>query len=259
VDKAGVKDSIRDLVADSILHVVEIFPSVEGEGLMIGVPTAFVRLFGCNVGCLTCDTPESWHPEFKVNAQEIATRDIFLTLMDLAYGVGRDTNSQKLKRVSITGGEPMLFPEEIYWLAVRLQACGLVVNLETSGTVFNTDVFGTVDTVSMDIKTPSSGHELNQNNIRTINEIYSRCRNLYLKAVVKDQEDLDFLLDNFGPILHSAPMKSIGRPLVLTPCVEMLDISPQSKCYEVQELILNWNKGYNIAIIAQQHKLLSYR
>ena len=49
------------------LRIAEIFASIQGEGTLIGVPSAFVRVSGCNLRCSWCDTPyASWNPEGPV-------------------------------------------------------------------------------------------------------------------------------------------------------------------------------------------------
>src|ERR1700722_8035561 len=48
----------------SPLNIAEIFYSVQGEGMLVGVPSVFIRLSGCNLRCTWCDTPyASWEPE----------------------------------------------------------------------------------------------------------------------------------------------------------------------------------------------------
>ena len=53
------------------MQVVEIFKSIKGEVALIGTPLVFIRLWGCNMKCIWCDTTYSWAPEFK----EITNRE----------------------------------------------------------------------------------------------------------------------------------------------------------------------------------------
>lgn len=251
---------------EDTLQVVEIFSSIEGEGLMLGLPTIFVRLFGCPVKCSTCDTPESWKPEFFDKTRKMKMVDIVNSVLELA-NVGAKKlsalNQLSITRVSITGGEPLLFPEEIILLSSTLQKIGFKTNLETSGTIFNRDAFLAFDTVSMDIKTPSSKYALTAEMVVAIRKGYFVADNLYLKAVIEDLNDLNWLLDNFSSILNLQSSKKL--PLVLTPCVapqgncEISAYRASYECASVQAMILAWNEGYNIAIIAQMHKLLSLK
>ena len=103
------------------LRIAEIFVSVQGEGQWVGVPSVFVRVSGCNLRCVWCDTPyASWFPEGEtVSIDEVSQR---VTEFDTRH-------------VVLTGGEPMLF-EGTQDLAERLVGSGHVVTIETAGTVF---------------------------------------------------------------------------------------------------------------------------
>ena len=103
------------------LRVAEIFSSIQGEGIWVGTPSTFVRVSGCNLRCVWCDTPyASWRPEGPVT-----------TVPQIVAEVRR----RGIEHVVLTGGEPMLF-EPIEELAAELKACGHVLTIETAGTVF---------------------------------------------------------------------------------------------------------------------------
>lgn len=103
------------------LRIAEIFTSIQGEGLRLGVPSVFVRISGCNLRCRWCDTPyASWNPEGPVLSVEQIVEDV------AARGV-RD--------VVVTGGEPMLFDAVVPLLA-SLKERGHFITVETAGTVF---------------------------------------------------------------------------------------------------------------------------
>lgn len=104
------------------MRIAEIFYSIQGEGVLTGVPSVFVRTSGCNLRCVWCDTPyTSWAPE----GPEMAVDDI-------ATEVARYPESA---HVVITGGEPML-SSGVVELAVRLKAAGRHITIETAGTVY---------------------------------------------------------------------------------------------------------------------------
>lgn len=103
------------------LNVSEIFTSLQGEGRYIGVPSVFVRLNGCNLRCVWCDTPyTSWKPEGS---------DWMLG------GLLAHIRRQGVQHVVITGGEPLL-QEGVVTLTERLTSMDFVVTIETAGTVF---------------------------------------------------------------------------------------------------------------------------
>jgi len=102
------------------LRISEIFTSVQGEGQWIGVPSVFVRVSGCNLRCVWCDTPyASWHPEGPVREVDDVVAEV---------------QAQGVRHVVVTGGEPMLF-EPTVDLVNALQAAGHVITIETAGTV----------------------------------------------------------------------------------------------------------------------------
>lgn len=103
------------------LRVAEVFTSIQGEGIWAGVPSTFVRVSGCNLRCVWCDTPyASWEPEGPVRE-----------VTDIVEEVGR----AGVRHVVVTGGEPMLF-EPTVELASHLKVAGHVITVETAGTVF---------------------------------------------------------------------------------------------------------------------------
>ena len=155
------------------MRICEIFHSIQGEGLMMGVPTTFIRTVGCNLRCEWCDTQYSMD-----GGEEMSLDSIMERIGDV-------------KHVCVTGGEPMLQPE-MPELLRRLVFAGKQVVLETNGSVDLSDVPGDpLMLISMDIKCPSSG--------MTDRMLYSNLsllsRKDQLKFIVRDDEDFDFALD----------------------------------------------------------------
>jgi 7-carboxy-7-deazaguanine synthase len=103
------------------MKIAEIFYSIQGEGMLAGVPSVFVRTSGCNLRCTWCDTPyTSWNPE---------GRD--MSIDQILGGV----HGHKASHVVITGGEPMI-ADEIVELTRQLKAANLHITIETAGTIF---------------------------------------------------------------------------------------------------------------------------
>lgn len=99
------------------MKIAEIFYSIQGEGMLAGVPSVFVRTSGCNLRCTWCDTPyTSWQPEGEERSVESITEQV------AGYGAAH---------VVITGGEPMIAPG-ITDLTRRLSQH---ITIETAGTV----------------------------------------------------------------------------------------------------------------------------
>ena len=103
------------------MRVSEVFASIQGEGILSGVPSLFVRLSGCNLRCVWCDTPyTSWEAE-----GEEWTLDRVLDWVK---------SYPSYRHVVLTGGEPMLF-SELEPLTRSLHELGLHITIETAGTL----------------------------------------------------------------------------------------------------------------------------
>lgn len=130
--------------------VVEIFDSIDGEGIRTGIPVSFIRLAGCNLRCSYCDTLYALFGEKEpCMYKEMTAEEIFDSLNTL------------FKRVTLTGGEPLAAAgagKLIEGLAER----GYEVNIETNGAA---DISGIAENTSLrrsvfftiDYKLPSSG------------------------------------------------------------------------------------------------------
>ncbi len=129
--------------------VNEIFLSIQGEGKYIGLPQVFLRLTGCNLRCKWCDTPQAIDPK---NGTEKSVDEVM-----------KEIETYRIKSVCITGGEPMLQPEELQILVKKLKNRDYFIILETNGTLYDSDIFNAVDCVSMDIKPPSSKEKSDEN------------------------------------------------------------------------------------------------
>ena len=152
------------------MRICEIFRSIQGEGLQMGLPTVFVRTVGCNLRCSWCDTGYSFE-----GGSEMALEDIVAEVGDCP-------------RVCLTGGEPMLQPDAPELIRMLVES-GRQVDLETNGSV---DLSSVPDSplvlISMDVKCPSSGmtsHMLLDNVARLGPKDQ-------LKFVIADEADLDF-------------------------------------------------------------------
>ncbi len=103
------------------MKIAEIYESVQGEGLLTGTPSVFVRASGCNLRCWYCDTPyASWLPEGKdFSVDEIVAQ----------------IEAWECRHVVLTGGEPMLFAE-LLPLTKQLSERDWHITIETAGTLY---------------------------------------------------------------------------------------------------------------------------
>ena len=130
------------------MQVCEIFPSIDGEVNFFGqgVRTVFIRLQGCNLRCRYCDTPKT---------QE-HNQGLFLDtnrVLDTVLSLG-------IRKVTITGGEPLIQADLVHELLCELRKRGIVSSLETNGSFpIPAPMKHLVDSWVMDYKLPSSGME----------------------------------------------------------------------------------------------------
>ncbi|MDO4573860.1 MAG: 7-carboxy-7-deazaguanine synthase QueE [Planctomycetia bacterium] len=120
-----------------MLRVSELFVSYQGEGRLLGTPSVFIRVAGCGLRCVFCDTPYSLKYQDGVpystdtlvqEVQRLAEHPKFPPT-DAALVPARP------RHVVLTGGEPMLFPSVVP-LTERLRQAGFHLTIETSGTRF---------------------------------------------------------------------------------------------------------------------------
>ena len=132
----------------SVFNVVEKFVSINGEGLHAGELAVFIRLRGCNLSCSYCDT--RWACTQDAAAVVMTEQEI----LDYIISTG-------IRRVTLTGGEPLLAPNIIDLLTILSKQPGLKVEIETNGSV-NIREFAVIDNppaFTIDYKLKGSGME----------------------------------------------------------------------------------------------------
>jgi len=144
--------------------LIEIFSSIQGEGVLIGHRQVFIRFMGCNLACEYCDTNAGINAEIckvertpgRLDFQEVSSPVPMQTVCELLQrwqgGWPKVHHS-----ISLTGGEPLLHADVLHeWLPQLKQI--LPIHLETNGVLHLalSRIINQVDTISMDIKLPSS-------------------------------------------------------------------------------------------------------
>ena len=160
------------------LRITEIFYSLQGEARTVGLPTVFVRLTGCPLRCLYCDT------EYAFSGGEL------LGIDDIAGQVA----GYAPRYVTVTGGEP-LAQKNCLPLLTQLCDAGYEVSLETSGAMSLSGVDTRVVKV-LDLKTPASG-EMARNDYDNIPLLAAHDQ---VKFVICDRADYEwarFKLDEY--------------------------------------------------------------
>jgi len=152
------------------LRLTEIFYSLQGETRTVGLPTVFVRLTGCPLRCVYCDTAYAFHGGEKWSQQAVLDK----------------VASFSPRYVTVTGGEPLA--QKACWpLLSALCDEGYEVSLETSGAISVLDVDPRVVKI-LDLKTPASG-EMQRNDYSNMALLTARDQ---VKFVICNREDYDW-------------------------------------------------------------------
>ena len=146
--------------------LLEIFSSIQGEGLLLGERQLFLRFVGCNLDCAYCDTPAArsepptCRMERSPGSQDFEEATNPLTIEDVSKAVARLARPQPglHHSIAITGGEPLLHSDFLLQLLPMLGDLGLNAYLETNGTLADelVRVLPHLDVVCADIKLPSA-------------------------------------------------------------------------------------------------------
>jgi 7-carboxy-7-deazaguanine synthase len=148
--------AVKDQVTPFVLPLMEDFYTIQGEGFYQGHAAYFLRLGGCDVGCVWCDVKESWdataHPLVHVN--EMTER----------------VKKSGTKLVVITGGEPVMY--DLSALTAALKNAGFKTNIETSGVYPLTGTWDWVCFSPKKFKAPDTSIYEKANELKVI--IYNR-------------------------------------------------------------------------------------
>ncbi|MEK6776395.1 MAG: 7-carboxy-7-deazaguanine synthase QueE [bacterium] len=245
---------------DASAEIMEVFSSIQGEGLLVGERQLFVRFYGCNRYCQYCDTEASKGPvrdcliEKTPGHRDFAARPNPVSAEEL-IGIIRDAN--KFRRlhhsVALTGGEPLLHAGFLS-AVLPVIASEMPVLLETNGILFREleGLLPWVETISMDVKLASATGESTDWASHGLFMEKAKTRKLYIKAVltsrVTDEEIhlLTDLIEKTGPAI----------PLVLQPVHGTLaDPKWTRRLLDIQGLCKE--RLRTVRIIPQVHKMLN--
>ncbi|HEY5532654.1 MAG TPA: 7-carboxy-7-deazaguanine synthase QueE [Candidatus Anoxymicrobiaceae bacterium] len=197
-------------------NIEEIFDSVQGEGPLLGCRQIFVRLGGCNLACLYCDTPQARRPAATCRVETIAGtgRCDFIpntmSVEDVTGVVGR-LRITGHHSMAITGGEPLIQADFLRELLPALKAEGFTNYLETNGT-FPDELAGVVEHVEYvcaDIKIPSCTGEPERFEVNL--EFLKACdvANLFVKIVVTEEVEMDEVMQAVEVVNASGRLATI--------------------------------------------------
>ncbi len=186
--------------ASARLRITETFLSLQGEADAVGWPTTFVRLTGCPLRCVWCDTAYAFQGGTLYSVDE---------LLAIAGGYG-------VRHVCVTGGEPLAQPACSVLLTALCDA-GYEVSLETSGALPFSRVDGRVQRV-VDIKTPGSG----ERGRTVVDELALLTARDLVKFVIADRVDYEWSrarvrkggFGEVGAVLFSPVHAMLAPPLL---------------------------------------------
>lgn len=168
------------------IPVLEIFgPTIQGEGMVIGRKTMFVRTAGCDYQCDWCDSKFTWDGSSKEDIRMMSPLEIW----DELYEKGGDS----FDHVTISGGNPALLTS-IGDLVSLLKTKQMKTALETQGSRWQSWM-KEIDDLTLSPKPPSSKMKTNFQTLDMIVNQLSGVSNLSLKVVVFDDQDFDYAIN----------------------------------------------------------------
>ena len=240
------------------VNLVEVFSSIQGEGLFVGCRQVFVRLAGCNISCSYCDTQESFLAPSQARIETQPGERIFrhasnpMPVEDVVDAVALLCRSSH-HSISITGGEPLLQPTAIRALS-NLRSTQAKIFLETNGTLPEVlkEVIDAVDIISMDIKLPEvlAGQNYWFDHADFLR--VAATKEVYVKIVIAGNS----LLPEFLCAVDLIASVNQEIPLILQPVTPVLNTPTPSPNMLLQWQGLALDKLSTVRVIPQTHKLL---
>jgi 7-carboxy-7-deazaguanine synthase len=165
------------LPADRI-PIMERFVAVQGEGRNLGRPYYFIRVGGCPLRCNHCDTEKSWTVS-KESIQSVGS--VIAEAVEVCQ-------LNHIRWVSITGGEPLLYPEQLLTIIRAMSSRGIYTHIETSGRFHNKEVHLSCQLYSPDAKTPCTGETMDgylagMEYLRPVDQV---------KCLINSEKDLEY-------------------------------------------------------------------
>ncbi|CAM4117415.1 7-carboxy-7-deazaguanine synthase [Bacillus manliponensis] len=166
----------------SNIPVLEVFgPTIQGEGMVVGQKTMFVRTAGCDYSCTWCDSAFTWDGSAKEQIRQMGPEEIWNELVELGGG--------NFSHVTISGGNPVLLKKLDAFLTL-LQEKGIRTAIETQGSKWQ-DWLLQVDEVTISPKPPSSTMKTNFEMLDTVIHKLAG-KDFSLKVVVFDEVDFEY-------------------------------------------------------------------
>jgi len=162
---------------------LEIFRSIQGEGISAGMPAVFLRLAFCNLRCDWCDTKYTWDWKHYDRREQVIEKS--------AQEIGRLLLLHDCKHLVVTGGEPLVQQKELTKLLAYLKDNGFYIEIETNGTIVpHSDLSEIVDQWNVSPKLRNSGNPQHLREIPGAYMYFAKLPCSYFKYVIQTESDL---------------------------------------------------------------------
>ncbi|AOZ92020.1 7-carboxy-7-deazaguanine synthase QueE [Paenibacillus crassostreae] len=235
---------------DRPIPVLEVFgPTVQGEGMVIGRKTMFVRTAGCDYHCSWCDSSFTWDGSGKEQIRLLQSEQIW----DELYQIGGACFSH----VTLSGGNPALLPQ-LGGLVQLLHDRNIIVAVETQGSKWQ-DWLASVDEVTISPKPPSSGMNtdweildeiINHLEVRPVTYSHS------LKVVIFNEEDLDYAVKVHLRYLDTPMYLQVGNADVHTTDSNQLTSTLLERYEWLIEKVMESSMLNQVRVLPQLHTLI---
>ncbi|AZJ24264.1 7-carboxy-7-deazaguanine synthase QueE [Bacillus wiedmannii] len=166
----------------SKIPVLEIFgPTIQGEGMVIGQKTMFIRTAGCDYSCSWCDSAFTWDGSAKQQVRQMAPEEIWNELVEIG--------GENFSHVTISGGNPVLL-KNIQFLITVLKENGIRTAIETQGSKWQEWLLQ-IEEVTISPKPPSSKMKTDFIMLDSIIRKLER-KDFSLKVVVFEDYDFEY-------------------------------------------------------------------
>ncbi|MCA1059369.1 7-carboxy-7-deazaguanine synthase QueE [Rossellomorea aquimaris] len=230
------------------IPVLEVFgPTIQGEGMVIGQKTMFVRTAGCDYSCAWCDSAFTWDGSAKEDIELLSAEDVWSRLKDIG--------GNRFSHVTISGGNPALLAN-LKELIDILSENGIESALETQGSRWQ-DWFYDISDLTLSPKPPSSGMDTDYEKLDLIvNRLSENSSQFSLKVVVFNDRDLEYATGIHHRYPHVPFYIQTGNPSVSEGDTDKL-VSDLLLDYETLiEKVCEREELNNVRVLPQLHTLV---